>query len=91
MKKFFAGFVFLVIVILLSYSDSEAGVVIDPKNSTPTGSWSDPNENKVDGDYFISKDGLFCANKIWQVWVNGVSQPARKCRLPDGSWQTFMH
>jgi hypothetical protein len=69
----------------------DAGVVLDPKNQTPSGSWVDPNFNQTQGDYFVSKDGLLCANKIWQVQVNGVMTPARKCRLPDGAWATFFY
>lgn len=70
----------------------EAGVVLDAKNKTPVSkSWTDPNYQTATGDYFISKDGLLCANQIWQVSVNGLMMPTRKCKLPDGSWATFYH
>jgi hypothetical protein len=43
------------------------------------------------GEYFVSKDGLICHNSIWQVVQNGITKPARKCQLPDGSWNTFLY
>ena len=68
----------------------DAGVVLDPKNHTPSGAWVDPNYQQTEGDYFVSKDGLLCANRVWQVNINGIMTPSRKCRLPDGAWQTFL-
>ena len=82
--------IFFITVLSIPYI-VDAGVVLDPKNQTPSTSWVDPNINQSQGDYFVSKDGLLCANKIWQVPVNGVMMPARKCKLPDGAWATFYY
>ena len=81
--------VLFVIVLTIPYI-ANAGVVLDPKNETPSGAWVDPNTTEGHGDFFVSKDGLLCANRIWQVNVNGLMTPSRKCRLPDGAWQTFL-
>jgi hypothetical protein len=83
--------VFFCIMLTIPYA-LDAGVVLDPKHEEVKNTdWIDPNTESQIGDYFISKDGLLCANRIWQVYVNGVSNPARKCQLPDGSWQTFFY
>ena len=82
--------IFFITVLSIPYI-VDAGVVLDPKNQTPSKSWVDPNYNQAQGDYFVSKDGLLCANRIWQVPLNGVMMPARKCKLPDGAWATFYY
>ena len=89
-KNVVLSVIFFIIVLMIPYI-VDAGVVLDPKNKTPTGSWVDPNNQQIESDYFVSKDGLLCANRIWQVPVNGVMTPARKCRLPDGAWATFFY
>lgn len=81
--------IFFITVLTIPYI-VDAGVVLDPKNKTPSGAWVDPNSTQLVGEYFVSKDGLLCANRIWQVNINGLMTPSRKCRLPDGSWQTFL-
>ena len=81
--------IFFITVLTIPYI-VDAGVVLDPKNQTPSGSWVDPNYDHASGDYFVSKDGLLCANRVWQVNINGIMTPSRKCRLPDGAWQTFL-
>ena len=81
--------IFFITVLMIPYV-VDAGVVLDPKNKTPSGAWVDPNSTQSVGEYFVSKDGLLCANRIWQVNINGLMTPSRKCRLPDGAWQTFL-
>jgi|TARA_A100001391_G_scaffold185656_1_gene154351 hypothetical protein len=84
--------VIMFIVILSVPYIMNAGVVLDAKNKTITSeSWTNPNYHEATGDYFVSKDGLLCANRIWQVPVNGLLVPARKCKLPNGSWATFYY
>ena len=68
----------------------DAGVVVKEVYNYPKDEWLDPNKNNHFGEYFVSKHGLICHNSIWQVTQNGLTQPARKCQLPDGSWQTFL-
>ena len=81
--------IFFITVLMIPYV-LDAGVVLDPKNKTPSGSWVDPNITQSVGEYFVSKDGLLCSNRVWQVNINGLMTPSRKCKLPDGSWQTFL-
>jgi hypothetical protein len=88
-KNVILSLIFFAVVLSVPYV-VEGGVVLDPKNQTPSDNWVDPNENTVTGDFFVSKDGLLCANRVWQVNVNGLIVPSRKCRLPDGAWQTFL-
>jgi len=88
-RNIIISIVLFVIVLTIPYI-ANAGVVLDPKNETPSGAWVDPNATEGHGDFFVSKDGLLCANRIWQVNVNGLMSPSRKCRLPDGAWQTFL-
>ena len=84
--------VIMFIVILSVPYVMNAGVVLDAKNKTITSeSWTDPNYQESTGDYFVSKDGLLCANRIWQVSVNGLLVPARKCKLSNGAWATFYY
>ena len=88
-KNVIRSLLFFAVVLSVPYV-VEGGVVLDAKNQTPSGAWVDPNTTVGHGDFFVSKDGLLCANRVWQVNVNGLMVPSRKCRLPDGAWQTFL-
>lgn len=88
-KNIVLSIVFFIIMLSIPYIVN-AGVVLDAKNQTPSGSWVDPNTTQGHGDFFVSKDGLLCANRVWQVNVDGLMTPSRKCRLLDGAWQTFL-
>jgi hypothetical protein len=91
MKSILFAIVMFVLILSVPYVVN-GGVVLDAKNKEVTiKSWTDPNNHQLIGQYYISKDGLLCANQIWQVTVNGLSTPVRKCRLPDGAWATFYH
>ena len=80
--------VFFIIMLTIPYV-ADADIIIEPAYDKPQDVWIDPNNNDYVSDTFISKHGLVCKNAVWQVNQNTMSQPARKCRLPDGSWQTF--
>lgn len=67
-----------------------ADIIIEPVHDDPQDSWIDPNEETPFKVTFINKDGLICKNTIYQIDVNSLSKPARKCQLPDGSWATFL-
>lgn len=88
-KNIVLSVIFFITVLTIPYI-VDAGVVLDPKNKTPSGSWVDPNTTDSVGEFYVSKDGLLCSNQIWQVNINGLMVPSRKCRLSDGSWQTFL-
>lgn len=88
-KNVVLSVIFFITVLTIPYI-VDAGVVLDPKNKTPSGAWVDPNTTDSVGEFYVSKDGLLCSNQIWQVNINGLMVPSRKCRLPDGSWQTFL-
>ena len=88
-KNVILSVIFFIIVLSIPYCVN-AGVVLDAKNKTPSGAWVNPNTTDSVGEYFVSKDGLLCANRVWQVNINGLMTPSRKCRLPDGAWQTFL-
>jgi|TARA_B100000424_G_scaffold195300_1_gene152739 hypothetical protein len=82
--------IFFIIVLMIPYI-VDAGVIVKEKQQQPKDKWIDPNQNNHFGEYFVSKDGLICHNSIWQVVQNGITKPARKCQLPDGSWNTFLY
>jgi len=88
-KNIIISIVLFIFVLTVPYIVN-AGVVLDAKNQTPSGAWVDPNTTVAHGDFFVSKDGLLCANRVWQVNINGLMTPSRKCRLPNGAWQTFL-
>ena len=82
--------IFFIIVLCIPYI-LNSGIIVKEVYEAPKDKWLDPNHNNHFGEYFISKHGLICHNSIWQVTHNGMTQPARKCQLPDGSWQTFLY
>ena len=67
-----------------------ADIIIEPVHDDPQDSWIDPNEETPFQITFTNKDGLTCKNTIYQIDVNSLSKPARKCQLPDGSWASFL-
>ena len=82
--------VFFCIMLTIPYA-LDAGVIVKEAYKQPQDRWVDPNQNNHFGEYFVSKHGLICHNSIWEITQNGITQPARKCQLPDGSWQTFLY
>ena len=81
--------VFFIIMLTIPYVANAGDIIMEPAYDKPQDVWIDPNNNDYVSDTFISKHGLVCKNAVWQINQNTMSQPARKCRLPDGSWQTF--
>ena len=67
-----------------------ADIVIEPVHDDPQDGWIDPNEEAPYSDTFVNKNGLTCRNTIYQINVNSLTKPARKCQLPDGSWASFI-
>jgi hypothetical protein len=88
-KNVVLSVIFFITVLSIPYV-VDAGVIVKEVKQEPKDKWIDPNQNKHFGEFFISKNGLICHNSIWQVVQNGMTQPARKCQLPDGAWQTFL-
>lgn len=90
MRNFVLTVIFFIIVLSIPYI-VDAGIVVKESYAPPPDKWIDPNQENHFGEYFISKQGLICHNSIWEITQNGMTQPARKCQLPDGSWQTFLY
>ena len=65
-KNIIISIVLFIFVLTVPYMVN-AGVVLDAKNQAPSGAWVDPNATVGHGDFFVSKDGLLCANRVWQV------------------------
>ena len=82
--------IFFITVLTIPYI-VDAGVIVKEEYKQPQDKWLDPNQNNHFGEYFVSKHGLICHNSVWEIAQNGITQPARKCQLPDGSWQTFLY
>ena len=89
MIKYTVIFLFLV-GCTFSFNDSKADIIIQPVYDAPQDKWLDPNHTADLGEYFRNKHGLLCENIIYQVEVNSMMKPARRCRLPNGAWQTFL-
>lgn len=81
--------IILLAIVIFSYS-IKADIVIEKVHTQPQDNWIDPNNTQDIGEYFRNKNGYLCENIIYQVEVNSLMQPARKCRMPDGAWQTFL-
>ena len=89
-KNVVASVALFILVLCVPYV-LDAGVVVKEVYKQPQDKWIDPNQNNHFGEYFMSSNGLICHNSIWEVVQNGVTKPARKCQLPDGSWNTFLY
>ena len=64
----------------------EAGVSIEPRYQEPQGNWVAQQNNQEIGEFYVSQDGLYCANQVYQIYQNGMYIPGRRCRMPDQSW-----
>ena len=83
--------IILLAIIIFSYSiKADALMIVEEKYDKPQDEWIAPNNLNLLGEYFINANGYLCENIIYQVEVNSMMQPARKCRMPDGAWQTFL-
>ena len=89
-KNVVASVALFILVLFVPYV-LDAGVVVKEVYKQSQDKWIDPNQNNHFGEYFMSSNGLICHNSIWEVMQNGVTKPARKCQLPDGSWNTFLY
>jgi len=74
---------FFLIILSIPYV-LDAGIMLEPKYQSEP-SWV--KENQEIGEFYVAQDGLYCANQIYQVNLNGLYIPSRRCRMPDQSWQ----
>ena len=92
-KQMWIYWLLMLLVLFLTINANRnvlADIIIEPVHDDPQDSWIDPNEETPFKVTFTNKDGLICKNTIYQIDVNSLSKPARKCQLPDGSWATFL-
>ena len=92
-KQMWIYWLMMILVLFLTVNANRnvfADIIIEPVHDDPQDGWIDPNHEVPYSITFVNKNGLTCKNTIYQISVNSLTKPARKCQMPDGSWATFI-